>query len=128
MGVITRSFEPENDLTIFAVSGSVDAEQLTTQIISFLKGEPTQLVLWDITEGSLAAIPAKDLRMIVDLASPFAHRRKGGRTAIVCTTDLNFGLSRMFQSFAELMHIPFEMHVFRVFEEAKGWLYELRKG
>ena len=127
MGLVTRSFESENDLTIFTISGAVDAEQLANQIISFLKGEPTQLVLWDITVGSLAAIPAKDLRTIVDLAAPFAHKRKGGRTAILCTTDLNFGLSRMFQSFAELMQIPFEIRVFRDLDEAKGWLYELRK-
>ena len=127
MGLITRLFEGENDLTGFTVVGDVDAEQVLSQIISFLTGEPTQLVLWDITIGSLADISSDDLRRIVERAAPFADRRKGGLTAIVCSTDLDYGLSRMFQTFAELLQIPFAIEVFRNLQEAREWLNEARK-
>ena len=127
MGHITRLFEVENDLTVFTVVGEVDAEQVLSQIISFLTGEPTQLVLWDITVGSLERISSNDVRMIVERAAPFADRRKGGRTAIVCLRDLEYGISRMFQSFADVMQVPFEMNVFRNLEKARGWLNGARK-
>jgi hypothetical protein len=127
MGLITKLVESEIELTIFAVNDEVEAEQVLKEIILFLTGTPTQLVLWDIRQGTLERISPSDLRMIVERASPFAERRKGGRTAIVCTTDLNFGLSRMFQIFAELMQIPFEIHVARNIEDAKKWLYTVKR-
>ena|ERR1043165_1118465 len=128
MGHITSTLEAESDLTVITVVGKVDAEQIASQIISFLTGEPTQLVLWDIREGSLVSLSSNDLQMIVKRGAQFADRRKGGRTAIVCSKDLDYGLSRMFQAFASLQHIPFEIDVFRNLEEAREWLNEHRKG
>ncbi|HEX3037268.1 MAG TPA: hypothetical protein VHT73_19460 [Thermodesulfobacteriota bacterium] len=127
MGHITRLFEVENDLTAFTVVGEVDVEQMLSQIISFLTGEPTQLVLWDITVGSLERISSNDVQMIVERAKPFSDRRKGGRTAIVCLRDLEYGISRMFQNFADIMQVPFEINVFRNLEKAREWLNEARK-
>jgi hypothetical protein len=122
MGHITSSLEAENDLTVVTVVGKVDAEQVLRQIISFLTGEPTQLVLWDFREGSLADLSRADLQRIVKRGAPFADRRKGGRTAIVCSREVDYGLSRMFQSFASVQHIPFEIKVFRDIQEARKWL------
>jgi hypothetical protein len=128
MGHITSSLEAASDLTIVTVVGEIDAEQVVSQIISFLTGEPTQLVLWDIREGSLARLSSKDLQMIVERGAQFADRRKGGRTAIVCSKELDYGFSRMFQTFASLQHIPFEINVFRNLEKAREWLNQSRKG
>jgi hypothetical protein len=119
MGFITRSFEAENNLTVFAIVGKVDAEQILGQIISFLTGEPTHLVLWDISAGTLAGISSRDLQMIVNRGREFADRRKGGRTAIVCSRDVDYGLSGMLQTFAELIQIPFDIAVSRNMEEAR---------
>ena len=122
MGHITGSLEAENDLTLVTVVGKVDAKQVLSQIISFLTGEPTKFVLWDFRQGSLAGFSSADLRMIVERGAPFAASRKGGRTAIVCATDVDYGLSRMFQAFANIQHIPFEIQVFRNTHEARKWL------
>jgi hypothetical protein len=84
MGHITSSLEAENDLTAVTVAGKVDVEQVLGQIISFLSGEPTQLVLWDFREGSLAGLSSADLQLLVERGAPLAYSRKGGRTAIVC--------------------------------------------
>ena len=128
MGQITSSLKADSDLTIVTVVGEVNAEQVVSQIISFLTGEPTQLVLWDFREGSLASLSSKDLQMIVQRGAQFADRRKGGRTAIVCSKEVDYGLGRMFQTFASLQHIPFEINVFRNLEEAVEWLNQSRKG
>jgi hypothetical protein len=128
MGQITSSLEADSDLTIVTVVGEVNAEQVANQIISFLTREPTKLVLWDFTEGSLASLSSKDLQMIIQRGAQFADRRKGGRTAIACSREVDYGLSRMFQTFASLQHIPFEINVFRNLEEAVEWLNQSRKG
>jgi hypothetical protein len=122
MGLITKSFEEEKDLTVFSVVREVNAEQLLAEILGFLTGEPTQLVLWDITAGSLVRITARDLRMIAQKATKHADRRKGGRTAIACSTEVDFGMSRMFQAFAELLQAPVEFNVSKDIRDAKQWL------
>jgi len=126
MGVITRSFEQESDLTVFTVVGEVNAEQVLAEILAFLKEQPTQLVLWDITAGSLAGIPNVDLRRIVERAKKYTRRRKGGHTAIVCSTVVDYGLSRMFQTFTELLQVPFEISVSRDIKSAREWLAAAR--
>ena len=126
MGLITRLFDVENDVTVFTVVGDVDAEQVLSHIIAFLTGAPTPLVLWDITGDSLAGLSSKDLRMIVERAAPFADRRQGGRTTIVCSQDLDYDFSRMFQTFAELHRVPIAMQVFRHRDAARAWLHEAR--
>lgn len=122
MGSITGSLEAANDLTLVTVRGEVDAEQVLSQIITFLTGEPTRLVLWDFRAGSLARISPGELKMIAEKGAPYADRRRGGRTAVVCSKEADYGLSRMFQTFARLAHIPFEINVFRDVTEAREWL------
>ena len=122
MGHITSSLEAENDLTDVTVAGKVDVEQVLGQIISFLSGEPTQLVLWDLREGTLTGLSSTDLQLLVERGAPFADSRKGGRTAIVCSKEVDYGLSRMFQIFASHQHIPIEVQVFRSTHEARKWL------
>jgi hypothetical protein len=52
------------------------------------------------------------------------HRVKlaGMRTAIVATTDLLYGFSRMYQSLAEVKDSPATIEVFRTEKEARRWL------
>ena len=119
---ISASRGEQKDLTIVTVEGSVTADQVREHIVSFLTSEPTRLVLWDLRRGSLAAISSQSIQMIVSAGAPHAHRRQGGRTAIVSSRDLDFGLSRMFQTIAELEHVPFEIRVFRDLNAAMAWL------
>jgi hypothetical protein len=121
---ITSSRDERMDLTIVTVEGPVSARQVREQIVGFLTGEPTQLVIWDLRRGSISDISADDIRMLVSAGAPHADRRRGGRTAIVCIHDVDFGLSRMFQIVAELQHIPFEIGVFRQMDAAMRWLKE----
>ena len=128
MGRIDSSLEAANDLTVVTVVGEVHVGQVLSQIITFLTGKPTQLVLWDIRAGSLAGISRDDLRLIVEKGAPYADRRIGGRTAIVCSKELDYGISRMFQTFANIEHIPFEIEVFRDIRGAREWLNSGERG
>jgi|SRR5215472_15497610 len=126
MGVITRTIEQEKDLTVFTVVDDIDAKQVLSEVLAFLTGEPTHCVLWDIRAGSLTRVTPAGLRMIAERATELAHRRSGGRTAIVCSTDVDYGLSRMFQTFAELLQAPVEFTVSRDVTGAREWLYGIR--
>jgi hypothetical protein len=122
MAPIARSVEPDDDTTVFTVTGEVTAAEIIDAIMDFLLTAPTQLVIWDLGNGSLHKIPPRDLRSIVERAGPYTVARAGGRTAIVVHNDLDFGLSRMFEAFAELGEVPFEIRVFRDITGAKEWL------
>lgn len=119
---ILVSTDRPQDLTIVTVKGSVTFAEVRAHIVNFLGGEPTALVLWDIREGSLQEFSAESMRMLVSAGARDAVRRAGGRTAIVCPRDLDYGMSRMFQTIAELQSIPFEISVFRDIESAHAWL------
>jgi hypothetical protein len=128
VGHIIRVTDAEHDVTVFTVGGAVDAAEVSGHIMAFLTGDPTPLVLWDIRAGSVAGLSLVDVMWIIKRAEPFADRRRGGRTAIVCAQTLDYAVSRMFQSFAEVMQIPFEIAVFRDHEEARRWLNESMGG
>jgi hypothetical protein len=123
MGSITRS-SPEADLTLFEVVGDADAEHVLRQVVAFLHEAPTPLVLWDFSRGSMRVMTSQDLRAIATRAAPFTDVRRGGRTAILCPRDVDFGLGRMFQAFVEILAAPFDLMVFRDSDEARAWLME----
>ena len=122
MGSITRSVESSTGVTMFTVVGEADALEILNQIVTFLREAPTMRVIWDIRNGTLSPLSPHDLRMIVERAGPLTHVRAGGRTAIVCSRAVDFGLSRMFQTFAELAAIPFEIRVARDLDDARRWI------
>jgi hypothetical protein len=127
MGNITNVLMKEKDLRVFTVTGEVTAEQVLEQILTVVVAEPTQFVLWDIRAGDLSSLSGMDARMIVERARPYVDLRKGGRTAIVCPKDLDYGISRMIENLAEVLQFPFEILVSRSMEEATAWLFTLEK-
>jgi hypothetical protein len=125
MGTILKSVSADEGTTFFHVRGEVGADQVLNRIISFLTETPTRLAVWDLAGGSLRKVSTKDLEMIIALGKPYTGSRAGGRTAIVCENDRDYGLSRMFEVFARVYEIPFEIRVFWDRHEAQEWLGEL---
>jgi hypothetical protein len=121
---ITSTVDRERDFTTVTVKGDVTASDVRNQIVSFLTAKPTQRVLWDIRQGSLAKLSSDGMREILDAGAPHAESRRGGRTAILCAHPLDYGLSRMFEILATLYHLPFDIQVFRDEREAMHWVFE----
>ena len=55
---------PENDLTIFTVEGDLSADEIVNYSSKYYVENPTKLVLWDATKGSVSKITADDFRKI----------------------------------------------------------------
>ena len=51
-----------------------------------------------------------------------AERRAGARTAFVVVRDYEFGMFRMLCAITEFLEYPFELMVFRNFEDAQAWV------
>lgn len=79
-------------------------------------------VLWDLRNLEEAPRTSPELRLAADLLEEAHRRLEGGRTAIVVARDLDFGLARMFQAFADGAGVRYE--IFRDREAALAWLLD----
>ncbi|HEY9051286.1 MAG TPA: hypothetical protein VIQ03_07065 [Gammaproteobacteria bacterium] len=124
MAEITKHIDPANDLTSYTVTGKLAAEEVKQVITQFYSGQVTKLVLWDLTNADLSALHKPDIEAIAQTPRTKSQQRIQGKTALVASEDLAFGLSRMYETLTNLEHLPFETHVFRTTTDAMNWLLE----
>ena len=122
MGHITTTYDFPNGLTTFKVVGKVRAADFVDCLASYYNGSVTLLNLWDATEADLSAIVNDEMEAIAYFSSFLAVKRKGGKTAIVFDTQVDYGLARMFESLLETAGLPLKTYVCRRLDEAKQWL------
>jgi hypothetical protein len=123
---VTTNADHDKQLTIHTVTGEPSFEEGMAAFKQFWEGKPTQNVLWDFRKASLTRLSSIETEAMIDYIKQHAEKRSGGKTAILVSKDLEYGISRMAQTFAELKNIPFEMEIFRSIEEAIQWLGEKR--
>ncbi len=102
-------------------SGELKASEVVDAYRRFLDG-PWSDVIWDLSQATLKFSYQEigDLvRAVRDLAR---GRRRPGRSAAVCSHDLEYGVTRMFAALLEGEEHPAEARVFRQLEEARTWL------
>ena len=109
-------------MTVFTVIGKVTANELVAAISDFYENYVTSNILWDLTKGDLSEIRSSDVELIANLSVKYAEKRSSGKTAIVGSDDLAFGLSRMYEITKELVKLPFETQAFRDIDKAFKWL------
>lgn len=124
MAIITVKIVPENDLTIFTVEGDLSADEILAYSKKYYVDNPTKLVLWDATKGSVSKITADDFRKIAKKMKIQTEKREGGKTAIVGKLDIDFGSARMYGAYADMEEIKISYNVFRNVDDAIKWLQE----
>ena len=122
MKKIIKKIDSENDLTIFTVIGKVTVNELVAAISDFYENAVTSNVLWDLNKSDLSEIRPSDVEMIVNLSVKYAKKTFSGKSAIVGSDDLTYGLSRMYEIAAENAKLPFETQTFRDIDKAYKWL------
>jgi len=125
MGNINVYFDSEKDLTSFTVIGEVGVEEVRNMIQNFYDGTITKNVIWDLSESNLANLTSSEIYSIAHTPRKYAHKRAGGKTAIVAPSDITFGLTRMYELMTELQNLPFKTQPFKKLEEAHKWLVEI---
>jgi hypothetical protein len=111
----------QQNLIVTKATGSLTAVELL-RFVNEVWAPARAPVLFDAVDASIAQITAEDIRKLADTATTL--RRTSGlsaKLAIAAAADVDFGLARMFQSFADVNNGG-NVRVFRSVTEAVSWL------
>jgi hypothetical protein len=124
MSNINIRVEPDKNLSTYIFAGKVTGEQIIHAQEEFYSKAPMFFLLADFTQADLSVLTTDDLRTILSGAEKNGHVRKGGKTAVVVSGDLAFGMARMYEIMAEIQDLPFSVRSFRGQDEALTWLLQ----
>jgi hypothetical protein len=112
----------KNQVTVHTVKGKASFDDAVATIRDFYSTNPTSNVVWDFREGTLVALSSKEIESIAELTSALSKNRTVGKTAGIVARDVDFGISRMFQSLVEVKGYRPEVRVFHDEKEALDWI------
>ena len=95
-------------------------QEILDKLEIYYQGKPTKRILWDLSNATWASITSDDLKRTVAKAKKYS--RKGGKTALVFSKDIDFGIGRMLEVFGEIEGYDYVFGSFRDKEEARKWL------
>jgi hypothetical protein len=123
---ITSQIDRTKNLTLYTLIGELTLDEIQNAIKSFWEAHDLTLnALWDVRSAKLTHLKSSDMESIAALIGQYAHRfeeRKGGKSAIVASSDLQYGLSRILGTFYEIEDFPTQLKIFRIMDEAIQWL------
>ena len=76
----------------------------------------------DIAEGSSLSLVMADVRRIALVTRRHAESREEGRSALVFTAEVGYGLGRMFETLQEVRRSPVQYRVFRSRAAGIAWI------
>ena len=111
------------EISTFSAQGEASLSELYAAYVAFLKSAPTRLTLVDLSSARLPSIDFGSIRSLaMRVAQIGRRRREGGRSAIVCAREPDFGLARVFVSLVSAERQPVCFAVFGGPNSAKVWL------
>ena len=119
MANIETTIRCDLNLSLHIVTGTATLQDIRMKLRE--EGRPTQLILWDLTNGTWAA--DIDGNQFGRLLSEFRGKsRLVGKTAFIVPTDLAFGLTRVLDTLVSLSGSRVEFKGFRDASSAYKWL------
>ena len=122
MGSIETVKDFDKKLTTNVAEGEFSCDELLDWVRNYYLGAVTELILWDFSKADISKITNEELRKIANEVKKVSNTRAGGKTALVFSQDIGFGLGRMYEAFSRISSMPFEYRTFRSISEAKDWL------
>ena len=122
MATIKTSVDIDCQLTIHTVTGELLSDEITNKIKTYNESGPTKFILWDLSEAVLDKITSSQIESFVAVTKQYSNLRKGGKTALVFSSDLGFGLGRVFDSYQDLADSAIPHMTFRSKKLALEWL------
>ena len=120
--MIQSSTDPSLKLTIHRCTGPVAISEIADIIQKFYQSTPTLHVLWDLSNADVSAVRSGEIEALARAVTQSSHSREGGKNAILSPNDISFGLSRIYQSFAEMKSSMTQTKVFRNEGDALEWI------
>ena len=110
------------DLTIHEATEPTDTDDIISLLKDFYRNRVTTYLIWDLNKGGNPELSQNDILKIIGISREYGSQRKSGKTAIVTDNDLYFGLSRMYEIYAEIeTDLSLQVQVFREFKQAIAW-------
>lgn len=112
------------ELTIVTLWGDLSSQEIIDIMNEYYeKDSPTKNLLYDARQATIEFVPTIDIERIMDHAKDLAVvRPRGSKTAMVAGKELEYGIGRMVQTFAEIRDMEVEFMVFKSLPKALEWL------
>jgi hypothetical protein len=124
---ITKDIDRKKNLTVFKITGRVPFDDFRESILEYYKSGITDLVMFDLREAEGRGETFSN-EQIFGLANFLENVREGrakGKTALVATKDVVFGMCRMLEAYMSANKIIFR--TFRTMDDAVKWIAEDRE-
>lgn len=107
-----------DEVVVVRLGGAVTRDRMVRSMVERRSG----VTLWDLRSADLSALTLTELRELVYELYPVFSSGEGGRTAMLCDSDLAYGVCRVYGALQSLQGVPVEHAVFRDAEAALRWL------
>jgi len=123
MANIKSTIDPSKDLTVHTIAGKITADEIVDHLEKYYSSEkPTKNMMWDFTKAKGEKIPSDGIMKIAKTRKKFDDSRKGGRTALVFSRDVGYGLGRMYETHATYEGSSINYSIFYNIDDALKWL------
>lgn len=120
---ISYTIDRAKDLTLFTATDDVTYDDALTALGAYTKEGYTRFELFDFRNGTGRSFSTEQIELMLEMGKTnVGLRPAGGKTALVVSQDIDYGLSRVFQTLSEIEGITWEVEVFRSMDEAYEWL------
>jgi hypothetical protein len=122
MARITKELISEKDLTIFTIEGSASHLEMLETVEKLTAADLTSKIVWDATRGTVGGMDFQDIKFIAESLRSGHGMRPDGRTALVAGTVVDYGMARMFATYASVKGLSVKYKCFRNLDEALEWI------
>jgi hypothetical protein len=119
---IQFNIDRANDLTVFTLTGEVSFQDFLSSLNQYGKEGPTLSELYDARALKGKRLTNEEIHAFAVYLSKHADKRPaGGRTAVVVSEKVDFGLSRMLSLLTEET-TGYDIEVFQDIDAAFKWI------
>ena len=123
MANLKTTIDPSKDLTVHIIVGKVTADEIVDYFQKFYSSEkPTKNMIWDFTNAQGEDIPSDGIMKIANSRKIFNDLRKGGKTSLVFSRNVDYGLGRMYEAYAKIEGSSITYSVFYSMDDALKWM------
>ena len=111
-------------LTIHTVSGEVSLDEVFECVRHYQEAGTTTSTLWDFRNGSIPTTPPEPTDTHARQVAGLIPAERSGKVALVAEGNLEFGVLRMWSTFAEVVSDKLQLRLFHSYDNAIEWLGE----
>jgi hypothetical protein len=111
----TYAFYPKHNLVVLSFSGAYTSEAALGIVERYTKDpkfRPTFELIIDLSDAEDSEVAYKEMQMVVDKVSPKLQQMDRNLCVIIATTDLFYGVARMYQTLIN-DQLPYPIEVVR---------------